>query len=137
MLNLAGTVSLFAQADVNPRDAEAMREAARHTSSKFLGTDFQVVLGIGLVLAALLFFWAFFLRKRPKQTRGSLVLRGKDEHSSEAYGASGRRRRRKRRPGHPDNWGRNPTLGETGGLPPARPEEPEAPPPGSQAPPAR
>jgi hypothetical protein len=35
------------------------------------------------------------------------------------------RKRRKRKPEHPDNWGRNPTLGETGGLPPVRPESSE------------
>jgi hypothetical protein len=34
---------------------------------------------------------------------------------------------RKRRPDHPDNLPRNPTLGETGGLPPVRPDEPAQP----------
>lgn len=33
--------------------------------------------------------------------------------------------RRRRRRENPDNFPRNPTLGETGGLPPLRPEEPD------------
>jgi hypothetical protein len=90
-----------------------------------------------LAHAALLFFWAFFLRKRPKTARGSFVVTRADKHSDEAYGSSGRRRRRKRRADHPSNWGRNPTLSETGGLPPPRPEEPESPPPAQTSPPTQ
>src|SRR6266516_2864767 len=92
-------------AQMDPKELEALKEAAKPPVHKVLGTDVTVILGVVLALIAILFFWAFFIRKRPK-----------------------------RRPDHPDNWGRNPTLGETGGLPPARPEEPEAPPPAPQSP---
>ena len=121
---------LWILAQIDAKEVEAIREAAKASRPKFLGTDISVVLVIVLALSAVLFFWAFFLRKRPKTARGALVIEraDKDKHSKEAYGSSGRRKRRKRRPDHPDNWGRNPTLGETGGLPPVRPEEPETPP---------
>ncbi len=114
-----------------PKDVEALRQAARTSTPKFLGTDISFILVLVLILAAVLFFWAFFIRKRPKIARGALVVdrARKSSHSPEAYGSSGRRKRRKRRPDHPDNWGRNPTLGETGGLPAQRPDEPEDPPP--------
>jgi hypothetical protein len=124
---------------VDRKEVEAMRDAAKASRPKFLGTDFSVLLAVVLALSAILFFWAFFLRRRPKTARGALVIERADKHkhSKEAFSSSGRRKRRKRRPEHPDNWGRNPTLGETGGLPPVRPEEPdepeepETPPPGA------
>jgi hypothetical protein len=99
-------------------------------SQKLFGADITLVLGILLVITAVAFFWAIFIRKRPKQIRGALVLERAPRHSKnkESEGSSGRRKRRKRRPDHPDNWGRNPTLSETGGLPPARPEDPDNPP---------
>lgn len=94
----------------------------------------MTVVIVGVVVVSLaLFIWAMFIRRRPKEVRGSLVLErpssGKGRHSS-----SGRRRRRKRRPSHPDNWGRNPTLAETGGLPPPRPDEIATPPANTPAP---
>jgi hypothetical protein len=115
---------LFAQVDAT-KELEAMRDtAARNTSVKGPSMDLMIILGIGLCLSAILFFWAFFIRKRPRHTRGALVAQA--GRHNEAHGSGGKRRRRKRRPEHPDNWGRNPTLGETGGLPPSRPDDPEA-----------
>ena len=89
----------------------------------------MIVLAAVVVIASVGFFWAFFLRKRPKGARGTLVVDRRSSGPSQAYGSSGRRRRRKRRDKHPENLPRNPTLSETGGLPPPRPEEP-----GSSAP---
>jgi len=116
-------------AQLEPKELQGLKDASKPPSPRLLGTDITVILGLVLGLAAILFFWAFFIRKRPKNARGALVLEHASRHSREAYGASGRRKRRKRRADHPDNWRRNPTLGETGGLPPARPEDPDAPPP--------
>lgn len=111
---------LLAQA---PRpDFDPLKDSKKNTP-KIFGTDVTLILGAALALAAVLFFWAFFLRKRPKHQRGALVLERAPKHSREEHEASGRRKRRKRRPDHPDNWGRNPTLSETGGLPPSRSEE--------------
>jgi hypothetical protein len=123
MLNLP---LLLAQA--SSKDLPEVGKATPFPRPKILGTDVTIVLAIALVLAAMLFFWAFFLRKRPKNARGSIVVTRREKHSGEAYGSSGRRKHRKRRADHPANWGRNPTLSETGGLPPPRPEEPESPP---------
>ena len=101
------------------------------------GTDTMLIFGAALLLAAALFFWAFFIRKRPQTARGSLVIeKRKKGEADEQVGSSGRRRRRKRRPDHPENLPRNPTLMETGGLPPLRPEDTE-PPPAPESPQAR
>jgi hypothetical protein len=113
-----------------------MLKDAKSSSPKIFGADLTLVLGSALALAAVLFFWAFFVRKKPKQMRGALVLERAPKHSKETHGTSGRRKRRKRRPDHPENWGRNPTLGETGGLPPTRSDESEIPPSEPQSPPA-
>ena len=64
-----------------------------------------VVLG---VLAALV-FWAVFLRRSPRTPRDRVL--------SEDPPRSGRRRRKHRRRDHRPS---NPTLAETGGLPPVK-----------------
>jgi hypothetical protein len=87
-----------------------------------------ILLSCLLALAAVVFLWAFFVRKRPKGARGTLIIDANRHRSSQAHGSSGRRRRRKRKDNHPENLGRNPTLSETGGLPPPRPEGTEPPP---------
>jgi hypothetical protein len=124
-------------AQIDSKEVEEMRNAAKMSRPQLFGTDITVVLAIALALAAILFFWAFFVRKRPKSARGSIVVTRGDKHSKEAYGSSGRRKHRKRRADHPSNWGRNPTLSETGGLPPPKPEEPESPPAAPSSPPAQ
>jgi hypothetical protein len=123
----------FLLAQIDAKEVEEMKNAARMSRPQLFGTDITVVLAIALALAAILFFWAFFIRKRPKSVRGSIVVTRHDKHSKEAYGSSGRRKHRKRRADHPSNWGRNPTLSETGGLPPPKPEDPEIPPPAPSA----
>ena len=129
---------LLAQAPLETKDVEAIREAAARSSGpRLFGADLPVILGVFLGISALLFFWAFFVRKRPKQSRGSLVVTRRERPDDDGPGSGGKRKRRKRRPDHPDNWGRNPTLGETGGLPPARTEEEEDPPSEPESPRAR
>ena len=129
---------LLAQAPLENKDVEAIRAAAsRAGGPRLFGADLPIILGVILGLSALLFFWAFFIRKRPKQARGSLVVSRREKASDDAAGTDARRKRRKRRPDHPDNWGRNPTLGETGGLPPARTEENQGPPPEPESPATR
>jgi hypothetical protein len=96
-------------------DVDLLRRATK--PSAFNSPELLIVLISALALSGLLFIWAFFIRKRPKSARGSLVVerarKGSEDDTSH-------RRRRKRKPEHPDNWGRNPTLGQTGGLPPVR-----------------
>ena len=122
-------------AQVDPLNGRPVPQAKPGSSQKLFGTDITVILGVALALTAILFFWAFFIRKRPKAMHGTLVLERKS--SKESHGSSGKRRRRKKRPEHPDNWGRNPTLGETGGLPPLRSDHDGEPPSGTESPSAR
>ncbi len=116
----------FLLAQLEPPEEQAIRDGAGRGSSLFSG-EMGLILGAVLVLAALLFFWAFFLRKRPQTQRGSLVLERAEREDPERTGSSGRRRRRKRKAEHPENMPRNPTLAEIGGLPPLRPEDAEPP----------
>lgn len=83
------------------------------------GVDWQmlsgitpVILVIGLLVVALV-AWALFLRRGPRNSRARLLT--EDEPSS------GRRRRRHRRREHRPT---NPTLAETGGLPPPKSDPP-------------
>ena len=122
MLNLTW---LLAQADV--KDIEHLREGTRN-SPQIFGTDITIVLGAALAFAAIFFFWAFFIRKKPREARGSFVVERGSKGSRDGKHSSGRGKRRKRREEHPGNWTRNPTLSETGGLPPLRPDETETPP---------
>jgi hypothetical protein len=117
---------LLAQAGTSPEEQIEALKGARGGPSFFAG-ETGLILGAILVLVALLFFWAFFLRKRPQTQRGSLVVGRAHKENPERYGSSGRRRRRKRKVEHPDNLPRNPTLSEIGGLPPLRSDEPEPP----------
>ena len=113
-------------AAIEAPDLETLKNAHKGSSPQIYGTDISTVLAVLLGLAAILFFWAFFLRKKPTHARGSLVVTRSDKRGRESHPASSRKRRR-RRPSS-EGWGRNPTLSETGGLPPPRPEEPETPP---------
>jgi hypothetical protein len=91
--------------------------------------DVFLIIGLGLLIALVLFFVVYQTRgKRARRNgvvRSSRVLYKQEPSSREA--SSGRVKIRKRRKSHPDNLPRNPTLGETGGLPPLRPENPSEP----------
>jgi len=113
---------LLAAVSPNP-DEEAIREAASRSAPVF-GGETTWILGAMLVVAAAVFIWAIFLRKRPQTQRGSFVVTRARPEDRER-GSSGRRRKRKRKPDHPENLPRNPTLAEIGGLPPLRPDDPE------------
>ena len=85
--------------------------------------DALIVLGVGLVILVLLMVWARYFRHRSRQ-RADLRVRSpvlEETGDSEAdrrhhHHHRHRRRRREHRP-------RNPTLAQTGGLPPQRPED--------------
>lgn len=85
-------------------------------------TEIFALLIVVFSLAAILFGWALFFRRRSSRSalggRNSGVLyEGSDRPSG------GRRRRHS---GHPETLRRNPTLKERGGLPPPREEDPPA-----------
>ncbi len=91
-------------------------------------TGVSYVVGAVCLVVLVVVIWAAFIR-RPKDERARHYRYGSSERSTsgqrngEAKSAgSGGRRRRRRRP-------RNPTLAETGGLPPRRDEAPAGDPP--------
>jgi hypothetical protein len=122
---------LFAQMAID--DREQMLKSAVQTGQPIMSWETKLVLVTAGVICAALLIWAMFLRKRPKELHGSRVI-AEPDHKSQRVGSSGRRRHRKRRPTHPDNFGRNPTLAETGGLPPPRSDEAPSPSAASQPP---
>ncbi|HOB98468.1 MAG TPA: hypothetical protein PKM43_06925 [Verrucomicrobiota bacterium] len=96
-----------------------------------LTQDMLVVLGVGILLLVVLLVWALFLRKRPhshshshsRHHRGIQIEESGESDSDHARHHHRHRRKRRRR----DHRMRNPTLAETGGLPPPR-SEPHPPP---------
>ena len=99
-------------------------------ASKLFGynvRDIALLACMAFILAGALFLYAYMTRKRRRDT---IALAGSRAiYRAEPEESSGKRRYRKkrRRPDHPDFLPRNPTLQETGGLPPLRPEEPAGP----------
>jgi len=103
----------------------------------FKATDTLVILGFIVVLVVALFAWAFFIRRRPTEQHGAHALvrpsrrarrrsRRNREVAPAETGTDRRLRvRRRRRRRSREDLPRNPTLGETGGLPPPRPDEPD------------
>ena len=98
-------------------------------ASGFMG-DLLLVLGLGGALACALFLIVYLARKdrKGRTSAGSRVIYRASKRAGELREldpeSSGRRRKRKRKE---DFSQRNPTLGETGGLPPLRTEEPVEP----------
>lgn len=122
MLNLT-----FLLAAIDTPDIEMLKQGQKSSNPQIFGTDITVVLAVALGLAAILFFWVFFIRPKPTHARGSLVVSRSDKKGKDSGASSSGRRRRRRRGDHPDSWSRNPTLSETGGLPPPRSEDSETP----------
>jgi len=113
---------------------------------RLLFSDILLIIGVGLGLVAILalgiYLWMKFRRNRRRRVSGGeKVYRGtsqepdetdhteveaEDEDSNDGDHRQNRRRYkyRVRRRTHRS---RNPTLSETGGLPPARPQEPTKP----------
>ena len=94
-----------------------------------LTQDMLVVLGVGGLLLIMLLIWALFLRKKPRshshsRHRSAIHIEESSESDSDHARHHHRHRRKRRRREHRT---RNPTLAETGGLPPPR-SEPQPPP---------
>jgi len=90
-----------------------------------LSHDLAVIITTLVVITMVLVLWAVFIRKRERRNRalytrpvnhssGSKSVNGANSDSD--HGPHKRRKRRRRR----DHRPRNPTLAETGGLPPIR-----------------
>ena len=90
--------------------------------------DMLLLAGMGLVLAGALFLFAYLTRKKKQTTIGLANSRAIYRAEPEEEDSDRRRyRKRRRKRDHPEFLPRNPTLQETGGLPPLRPEEPAEP----------
>jgi hypothetical protein len=95
--------------------------------SKLLGLsvrDVALLVGLAGLIGLALFLWAYLTRR----DRRRYLSRSAGYHAEHTPSAprDERVRVRKRRRDHPENLRRNPTLQETGGLPPLRPDEPAA-----------
>ena len=85
--------------------------------------DILIVVGVALVLSALLFFWAAVWRKRRRAHKSHHHHGDVQPGGDPSIGKHKRHRRRHRKASHPDKRPRNPTLAETGGLPPPRTDD--------------
>jgi hypothetical protein len=85
----------------------------------FLG-DVLLVLGVGLGILGVLLLWAKYVRRRSRHGSSHRLGHRLVEDEDAGSGHRHRRHRRRRR----DHRPRNPTLAETGGLPPPKPQDP-------------
>ena len=89
--------------------------------------DLLLLLGVVAIIALSLYLFAYLARRKRRRriSRSGPEMWGADRHAQTERGARVRIRKKRRK--HPDFRPRNPTLGETGGLPPVRPDEPAQP----------
>jgi hypothetical protein len=124
---LSQNLILALAAELTPGEQLPQQPGIFHSNTG--GHDVFLILGVGSLLALVLFFAVYLTRgkraRRAGVVRSSRVLYRQEPGSGES--SSGRMKIRKKRKSHPDNLPRNPTLGETGGLPPLRPENPSEP----------
>jgi len=96
--------------------------------------DILIVVTVAVLLGSILFLWAAYWRRARHHRRHrsapkiiTNTTRPPDGVTEGLVRSKRRRKFRHRRQDYP-RPARNPTLAETGGLPPMRPEEPGAPP---------
>jgi len=109
-----------------PSPADLKSQPVTPSASGFLG-DLLLVLGLGAVLAASLFLIVYLARKDRKGRNDSgsrLIYRASKSNGQVRAVDAGENRSKRKRRRKEDFAQRNPTLGETGGLPPLRTEEP-------------
>ena len=85
-----------------------------------------LALGLVLVLFAKIYVRKSKERRHERKTDASPGVRAEDDEDEHHH--DGHRRHRRRRRQRRDHRLRNPTLAETGGLPPPKPPEPSNPP---------
>jgi len=125
MLNLL--VLLADSSPLNPLDNSAIPDGQASHLSGFGMREILFVIGVAAVLGLLLFLMVYLTHKGRRHNHSSQRLSKVITKATKKPSTTGdtervkvRRRRRRRAETLP----RNPTLGETGGLPPIRPEEP-------------
>jgi hypothetical protein len=88
----------------------------------FNTSDAFIVAGAAIGVALVLVVWLAFFRKKTEPEHKYPVPSKKHSSSEEPVQTTERRRRRKRRRVR-EHRPRNPTLDQTGGLPPPRPQD--------------
>jgi hypothetical protein len=93
---------------------------------KLFGMRFRdafLLIGAVLLLASILFIWVYAARRsrRALASANPRAIVRAERHEPDEDGRIKYRKKRRRRV-HPDNLPRNPSLAETGGLPPIREE---------------
>lgn len=94
-------------------------------SPRFDAQDMLIAISIGVGVGVLLFVWAYLrFRKKPEVVTPSDPPRETPVAPADAAsGDSERRRKRKKRRRRRDHRPRNPSLEQTGGLPPPRSDD--------------
>jgi len=93
---------------------------------RFETTDLLIIASAALVVAIALVVWVAFFRRKADDDEGSRWREHREKggrehtHTHAQHGERVRKRKRRRRREHRP---RNPTLHDTGGLPPRRPED--------------
>ncbi|MBC8001805.1 MAG: hypothetical protein H7X97_04375 [Opitutaceae bacterium] len=100
-----------------------LRAQAGQAATSPISKDLLLVVGIGVFLALLAMIWAIYIRKPRSGTLELAQTEGRRRRSAKTPPDSRDGRRRK---GTGEHRQRNPTLEETGGLPPLKPEAPSA-----------
>jgi len=119
------SILVLLAAAVDPLNKNLVPEAPP-TKLFGLAREVFLVVGVGIALGLILFLWVYFTHKGRRRHHSTQQL-SKPIYRAEKLSpeeAATRVKLRKKRRRHPDNLPRNPTLGETGGLPPIRPDEP-------------
>lgn len=102
---------------------EELRSQAGEAAASPISRDLLIVVGIGVFLALLAMIWAAYIRKPRSGTLERAQSQGPPDQSTRPISSSRRGRRRK---GTSEYRERNPTLAETRGLPPLKPQAPDA-----------
>ena len=101
-------------------------ESTKGPGQRFNNTDILIILTAAVAVAVAIVIWLVFFRKSEPEEYEYPEPKPAQAARDEAVEPGERRRRRKRRRVR-DHRPRNPTLDQTGGLPPPRPDD-QAPP---------
>ena len=113
--------SLLAAADTFDQQVKQATQTGR-----FDAHDAMTAISIGLAIGVLLFVWAYFRYRKKEDVE---TRRSGSDHKREAAdpkpdeSADPERRRVRKRRRRRDHRPRNPSLQQTGGLPPPRPDD--------------
>jgi hypothetical protein len=105
--------------------AQSLPEAVKDVTqgSGFKTNHILIVMGAGFAVAAILFLLIYFLKRGAKEEAERPRAPTQAPRPEKREGATEHRHRRRKRRRRRDHRPRNPSLQQTGGLPPPRPED--------------